>query len=112
MTFTNNYSKLDIVLVRYPFSDLSSAKVRPAIMVNSPHRSRDVFIVPLTSRTDNLLEGEFSLEDWQNEGLNVPTAVKRGLYTVQQSLIIKRIGRLSDGDARRLETSLRGWLGM
>lgn len=27
----HNYSKFDVVLVRYPFSDLSNAKVRPAI---------------------------------------------------------------------------------
>ncbi|MEG3438437.1 type II toxin-antitoxin system PemK/MazF family toxin [Pannus brasiliensis CCIBt3594] len=112
MISTNRYSKLDIVLDRYPFSDLSNAKVRPAIVVNSPHRSQDIFIVPLTSRINNLLEGEFLLEDWESEGLNVPTAVKRGIYTVQQTLILKRIGRISDGDARRLETSLRGWLGI
>ena len=26
-----NYSKNDIILVRYPFSDLSTAKIRPAV---------------------------------------------------------------------------------
>jgi hypothetical protein len=31
MMFTPNYLKNDIVLVRYPFSDLSGSKVRPAI---------------------------------------------------------------------------------
>ncbi|MFN7569144.1 MAG: type II toxin-antitoxin system PemK/MazF family toxin [Microcystis sp.] len=108
----NDYSKLEIVLVRYPFSDLADAKIRPVIIVSSPHRSRDVFLVPLTSRINNLLEGGFLLEDWENEGLNVPTAVKRGIYTIQQDLLLKRIGRLSDTDARRLQNSLRGWLGI
>ncbi len=28
----SSYSKNDIVLVRYPFSDLSSSKVRPAVV--------------------------------------------------------------------------------
>jgi hypothetical protein len=31
-----NYSKRDIILVRYPFSDLSSSKVRPAVIVSAP----------------------------------------------------------------------------
>jgi hypothetical protein len=54
-----SYSKNDVILVRYPFSALSGVKVRPAIVVNAPHVSQDVFIVPLTSRTTSLLAGEF-----------------------------------------------------
>ena len=105
-------SKNDIILVRYPFSDLSGAKVRPAIVVNAPHSSQDVFIVPLTSKTVPLLAGEFLLADWKAGGLNVATAVKRGLYTVHQSLIVKTVGRLSPRDTPQLQRSLREWLGL
>ena len=49
-----NYSKNDIVLIRYPFSDLSNSKVRPAIVVNAKHISQDILIVPLTSKTSSL----------------------------------------------------------
>ena len=104
-------SKNDIVLVRYPFSDLSDAKVRPAVVVSAPHASQDLFIVPLTSRTVSLLPGEFLLADWMAAGLNVPTAVKRGLYTVHQNLIVKTVGRLTQRDAHQLQRSLREWLG-
>lgn len=107
-----SYSKNDIILVRYPFSDLSGAKVRPAIVVNAPHVSQDVFIVPLTSRITPLLAGEFVLTSWAAAGLNVPTAVKRGLYTVHETLIIKPIGGLTRADAEQLERSLREWLGL
>ncbi len=41
-----SYSKNDVILVRYPFSDLSSSKVRPAVIVSVPHISQDIFIVP------------------------------------------------------------------
>jgi len=71
-----SYSRRSIVLVRYPFSDLSDTKVRPAVVVNSPHISQDIFIVPLTSRVNSLLEGEFVLSEWKLAGLNVATAVK------------------------------------
>jgi mRNA interferase MazF len=107
-----SFSKNEVILVRYPFSDLSRVKVRPAIVVNAPHVSQDVFIVPLTSRTAGLLAGEFVLGDWAAAGLNVPTAVKRGLYTVHESLVIKLIGQLTRPDADRLERSLRDWLGL
>ena len=84
----------DVVLVRSPFSALSGVKVRPAIMVNAPHVSQEVCIVPLTSRTPALLAGERILADWAAAGLHVPTAVKRGRYTVHETLILRRVGRL------------------
>lgn len=107
-----SYSKHDIILVRYPFSDLSSLKVRPAVVVSAPHVSQDILITPLTSKTGSLLEGEFLLCEWSAAGLNVATAVKRGLYTVHESLVIKVIGKLTDADAAHLEQALRGWLGL
>jgi mRNA interferase MazF len=82
------YSKNEVILVRYPFTNLSGSKVRPAVVVNAPHASQDAIIVPLTSRISSLLPGEFTLNDWSKAGLNVPSAVKRGLYTVHQNLIV------------------------
>jgi mRNA interferase MazF len=107
-----SYSKNEVVLVRYPFSDLASAKVRPAVIVNAPHASQDIFIVPLTSRTTALLAGEFVLAEWKSAGLNVETAAKRGIFTVHQNLVLKSIGTLSPADAEKLEGSLREWLGL
>ena len=107
-----NYLKNNVILVRYPFSDLSNFKVRPAIVVNAKHISQDILIVPLTSKTSSLLPGEFILIKWQAAGLNVPSAVKRGIYTVKQNLVAKTIGQLQQADARKLEDSLRSWLGL
>lgn len=107
-----NFSRNDIILVRYPFSDLSGAKVRPAVVVSAPHSSQDIFIVPLTSKVAPLLAGEFLLADWKTGGLNVATAAKRGLYTVHQTLTLKTVGQLTPRDADRLQLSLRQWLGL
>lgn len=107
-----SYSKDDIILIRYPFSNLSDSKVRPAVVVSAPHVSQDLMITPLTSKTGSLLEGEFVLSEWAAVGLNVVTAVKRGLYTVHESLVVKLVGQLADADAKQLEQSLRGWLGL
>ena len=103
---------MTLLLVRYPFSNLSGAKVRPAVVVNAPHISHDVMIVPLTSRLTGLLSGEFVLQQWQQAGLNVPSAIKRGIYTVEESLIVKTVGQLNQIDEQALEMSLRGWLGL
>ena len=75
-----SYSKPEVVLVRYPFSDLTSAKVRLAAVVNATHISQDLFVVALTSKTSSLLAGEFILAEWKAAGLNVETAIKRGIH--------------------------------
>ena len=56
-----SYSRNEILLVHYPFSDLSATKVRPAAVVHAPHVSQDNLIVPLTSQVAALLAGEFIL---------------------------------------------------
>lgn len=106
-----SFSRNDVILFVYPFSDRSGVKVRPAVVVSGWHRSRDVFVVPLTSKTDRMTEGELSLADWQGAGLNVASVVNRGLYTIHESLVIKRVGRLGADDAGRIDESLRQWLG-
>lgn len=105
-----SFSRHDVVLVRYPFSDLTGAKVRPAVIIGTSHGSQDVFIVPLTSKTASLLQGDFALGNWEEAGLNVPSAVKRGVYTVHESLVVKEVGIISDANVVRLKTSLRNWL--
>lgn len=107
-----SFSKNEVILVRYPFSDRTAAKIRPAIVISATAPSDDYLIVPLTSKTSHLRTGEFVLADWQAARLNLPSAVKRGIYTVHGSLILKSVGRLSLRDSQQVEESLRKWLGL
>jgi mRNA interferase MazF len=105
-----SFSRNDVVLVAYPFSDRTGVKVRPAVIVSGSHRSRDLFVVPLTSRADRMVEGEFSLADWRSAGLNMASVLKRGLFTVHESFVLKRVGTLGANDTNRVNESLRSWL--
>ncbi len=107
-----SYSRHEVILVQYPFSDLTGTKVRPAVVVHAPHVSQDSLIVPLNSQTSSLLAGEFVLADWSVAGLHVPTAVKRGVYTIHSRLVVKRLNRLSPRDGEQLDQALREWLGL
>jgi mRNA interferase MazF len=112
MMSTRSFSRFDIVLVRYPFTDLSGAKIRPAVVVSPPYPSSDLVLASLTSQTSHLLPGEFVLRDWRRAGLHVPTAAKRGIFTLDHSLPVKTLGRLSAADGADLEKSIRHWLGL
>jgi mRNA interferase MazF len=105
-----NYSKGDIVLLPYPFTDLKASKVRPAVVV-APEDGKysDVFVVPITSRTTTLSAGEYVLKDWNSAGLNVPSAVKRGCVLVDAKLILQKVGACSKPDVAALNKALKQW---
>jgi mRNA interferase MazF len=104
-----NCSRNDVVLLPIPFSDLTSHKVRPAIVVGHAPDPRDLFVVPITSR---LQQATFPLRDWKACGLNVPSAVKGQLATVESRLIRRVTGHLGKADANQLDHHLRRWLGL
>ncbi len=107
-----SYSRNEVILIRYPFSDLTNFKVRPAIVVNAPHSSHDLIVVALTSKIHRMLSGEFVLNGWKSAGLNVETAVKRGIFTIHEKLVLKSVGTIAANDAEALGKSLRGWFGL
>jgi mRNA interferase MazF len=49
------YEASDIVLVRYPFTDLTTSKKRPAVILSTQlytDRFGDIVVMPLTSQAD------------------------------------------------------------
>lgn len=102
-----NCSRNDVVLLPIPFSDLTSSKVRPAIVIGRGSFPEDIFLVPVTSRLDQV---DFALADWQACGLNVPSGIKAQIATVDSRLVRKTIGSLARADTENLSHHLRQWL--
>lgn len=99
----------DVVLLPVPFTDLSSRKVRPAVVLGGVARCGDLFIVPISSQLANT---DYTLLDWRSAGLNVPCGIKAQLATVEERLVVKTLGRISARDELALNQILRGWLGL
>ena len=100
-----NCSRNDVVLLPIPFTDLTSRKVRPAVVIGK--NGADLFLVPISSVLANT---DFPLTEWRAAGLNVPSGIKAQLATVEEKLVVKIIGRLAAGDLQTLDARLRGWL--
>jgi mRNA interferase MazF len=60
-----NCCRNDVALLPIPFADLSSRKVRPAVIVGFGSFPGDLFVVPITSQLGNT---DFPLIDWQAAG--------------------------------------------
>ncbi len=100
-----NCSKNDVVLLPIPFTDLTSRKVRPAIILG--RAGADLFLVPLSSVLANT---DFPLKEWRAAGLNVPSGVKAQIATVEERLVVKILGMLAAADRQSLDERLRTWL--
>lgn len=50
--------------------------------------------------------GELAVEDWQAAKLIRPSAIKPVLATLEQTLIIKKLGRLTAADQQRLRETV------
>lgn len=90
-----------VVLAIYPFTDLSSAKRRPALVVSATERpGRDCILAFITSRVGPIEATELILDpadsDFAATGLRVQSRVRCGkLMTLDRSLLTGRVGRMS-----------------
>src|SRR4051812_8419074 len=97
----------EIILVPIPFTDLTSSKVRPAVLIGFPTQSNDLFVAPISSQLQNT---ELALKDWKQSGLNVACGIKGQIATIERAIVVKRVGKLSSHDQNALEAALRAWL--
>ena len=112
MPNTTNYKRGDVVLLPFPFSDQSSAKIRPAVIVSSEYPSDDLLVVAVTSVGDPLRPGEFAIKFWREVGLIHPSFAKRAVASVTSELVRRQLGRLRATDLARLDESLSLWFGL
>ena len=103
-----------VVLVPFPFDDLSAAKVRPAVcLTNAIGIHRHVVLAFITSRvppdldeTDVMLDSSHT--DFGATGLRVTSTLRlHRLMTVSTSLILRELGKLSPNIQSLVDDKLR-----
>ena len=97
----------DIVLVNYPFTDLSASKKRPAIVISdSAYQLRlpDILLMPLTSQRS---EPPFEIQSWQEAGLTKQTWAKAALGTFDRRILERKLGRLAATDIPAIRAAIR-----
>lgn len=105
----------DIVLVPFPFTDQSTVKRRPAVVISSQayHRARpDIVIMAVTSQQPQTLSVvEAQILDWRGAGLLKPSVLKPVVTTIDPALIQKKLGQLTPVDQALLRQALAQIIG-
>jgi PemK-like, MazF-like toxin of type II toxin-antitoxin system len=105
------FERGDIILVPFPFTDQTTIKKRPAVVISSNEYNKilsDVIIMAVTSQTERSFNvGECIIKDWQYAGLLKPSSIKPVISTIEQNLILKKLGSLSSEDRITLNEGIK-----
>jgi mRNA interferase MazF len=98
----NHLTRGKVVLVPFPFDDLSATKLRPAVCLTEPiGANRHVIVAFITSReVSDLLQTDIALPvkhpDFRATGLRANSVLRlHRLITLSTSIIKRELGRLS-----------------
>lgn len=111
--------KLKIVLAPFPFDDLSSQKIRPALKLTRVIGTyRQTVLAFITSKVPPaLLPSDLVLDstqaDFKTTGLKVTSTLRLHLlYTIANDQIIRELGELPPELATEVESRLRELFGL
>ena len=106
MPSTTGYKKWDIVLVSFPFTDFTTVKRRPALIVSPDNfnSGQDVTIAFITSQMGSLArDGDYHLRFWKEAGLPKESMVRMKFATIDKSIIVKKFGSVKNEDRAEIE---------
>lgn len=106
-----------VVVFRFPQTDLEDGKLRPALMLGKlPGEYDDWLICMISSQTRQYISGfdeivDDSDEDFEQSGLKVTSVIRVGrLAVVSGEILLGAIGEISSVRLKRVKTHLSNWL--
>ena len=104
----------EIVLIPFPFTDLTTFKQRPALIISSRSFNaggQDVIVAAITSHIPEPLPGDSFLlasSDLEPSGLPKKSLIKLGkIVTIDQRLVRKKLGSLPSSTLARVLEQLQ-----
>ena len=98
----------DVVVVPFPFTDREADRRRPALVVSSPdfNAIHDQSILAMITSAGGDWPSDVAIRDWREAGLSVPCKVRLKLFTLDDALILRKAGALSERDAEAVREDL------
>ncbi|MEB3174042.1 MAG: type II toxin-antitoxin system PemK/MazF family toxin [Cyanobacteriota bacterium] len=105
--------KGDIVLVPFPFTNLSQTKIRPAVVLWVDPQGQDITLCFISSQNlDRITSDELILArddpEFTQTGLKVTSKIRATrIVTLERRLLQRRLGRLGQQQLQRLNEVLK-----
>ena len=107
----NSYSRGDIVLVRFPFTNLASSKLRPALVISST--GEDLIIVGIFSHLPEVMKEtwvviEETASYFPETGLKKTSLLKaERIAVIHQSVVKRRLSTLSNVAMEQINKAIK-----
>jgi mRNA interferase MazF len=109
------YNRGDVVLVGFVFSEETTKKLRPAVVISSAayNRSRqEIIVAAITSNIRRRLFGDHLVAGWKRAGLLFPSLVTGIFRTIKQTMIERKVGIMPKPEMQAIDLKLRQSLGL
>jgi mRNA interferase MazF len=99
------YSPAEVLLLSFPFSDTTTSKRRPALVLLDTG-DNDLIVAQITSQIYQT-PFDVQLNDWQTAGLMLASVVRvHKLATLQKNLVERRLGQLTPNDWKNIQVAI------
>ena len=101
--------KGSVILIPFPFTDLSGSKIRPAVVLNNS--GSDVTISFISSQLKWKTDCDIFVLPSANNGLKAPSLIRVGkIATIDSVLALGLLGELSNAEVAELDKGLKKFL--
>lgn len=101
-------NRWSVVVVPFPFSDKPGTKRRPALVLSNEifNQHGHSILAMITTKQHYPWPGDCDIIDIASAGLKVPCIVRLKIFTLDNRLILRNIGRLTREDAEKVGEAL------
>lgn len=104
------FEAFDVVVVPFPFTDRSTTKRRPALVLSDStafnKKVGQSVLAMITSARNSDWPLDVEIEDLDSAGLPSASVVRMKLFTLDDQLVIRQAGALAENDRRTLVATL------
>ena len=109
------YEPFSVVVIPLPFNDSVQSKKRPALVLSSieyQQQANHITVMMITSDKNRAWPNDYPIKNLESCGLTAPSIVRPKVFTLDNRLIIKSIGKLQPDEQKLISEALRGFLSL
>lgn len=105
------YSSFDIVVVPFPFTDKMSSKRRPSLILSQENVFNKIakhsVMAMITSAKHSTWPLDINILEYEEAGLPNPSIIRMKFFTLDNRLIIRKLGKLCEKDQKLVRSTLK-----
>ncbi len=99
----------DVIVVPFPFVEKRGTKRRPALVLSKKvfNQNGHTVLAMITTRAHNPWPGDTRISEYESAGLSASCVIRLKLFTLDNRLILRKVGTLSAVDRQKAQKGIR-----